>query len=158
MNPEGGVSYTGSFLQAHPWRLWLYRLLNREQCMKFYSVDLPTHLSDSDLRLTASILSAARDRFLDQFPGSRFYVVLFPEHFKPGVRVFPSARMLPFLEEQKINYVDLSAAVDLKLPGMTIEQDGHPTAKADDLVAQRLVKDLGLNNPEPHQAVASTSK
>lgn len=156
LNSEGGVTYEGSFFAAHPWRLWWYRLVNREQCLSYFKVDLPYRFSDADLTLTAAILSAARDRFVTQFPGSRFYVLMYPEHFKPAVRVFPSTRMNPFLDEKKLDVLDYANAIDLTIPGMTIEHDGHPTAKAHDLVAQKLVNDLKLNtsstperNPAP---------
>lgn len=140
--PDGGVSYRGSFESAHPWRVWFYGLLSADQFFKYFKRDFPAGTNENEKRLTAAILAAARDRFQKRFPGSRFVVAIYPDHPNPRAYPFRPQEMIPYLKAVGLEVLDYSQAIDLTKPGMTFEQDGHPTALAHEQLAPFLVRDL----------------
>lgn len=139
---DGAVAYRGPFRTAHPWRLSFYKALMYEQCLSYFEVEVPPWPRPADIRLTAAILAAAKAKFLEQFPGSRFYVVVYPDHPKLKPQTFPAAEMLPYLKEAGVEYLDYSSAMDLSQPGMLIVNDGHPAAPADAAFATLLARDI----------------
>jgi hypothetical protein len=70
------------------------------------------------------------------FGNSNFCVVLYP-HSNPQ-------RVIPYLERAGIRYFDYTGLLDLNKEENHMESDGHPSAKANLIVARQLTKDLGI--------------
>ncbi len=134
-----GIAYRGSFEEAHPMRCRLYDVLAASQFLRRFGIDVPPFLSRNDLRLMAELIGSTRDAFRRAYPDSEFVVLLHPM----GGRLY-STRLIPYLEERGIRYLDyLSLFQDVDWQrGML---DHHPTPRMHDEVAKRLVEDLGLN-------------
>jgi hypothetical protein len=136
---DGGVTLEGSFVNVRPWRSRMYDVLGRSQTLRYAQVDWPLRVRDDDCDLAAGILGAARNAFEARYSDGTFLVVLFPD--LPN-NEFPPARIIPFLEQRGVPYLDLSNAVDMSSSGMTIPGDGHPTALGYAAVADALAPKL----------------
>ncbi len=134
---DGGVTLEGSFVNVRPWRSRMYDVLGRSQTLRYAQVDWPQRVRDDDCDLAAGILGAAWNAFEARYPDGTFLVVLFPDLSN---NEFPPARIIPFLEKRGVPYLDLSNAVDMSTPGMTIPGDGHPSALGYAAVADALAQ------------------
>ena len=78
----GEPRYRGSFTEAHPWRALLYRGLLATNTVAVFKPAWPLpSRSAAGVELTAALLAKTRDRVLEQFPGSRFVVVMYPVNY-----------------------------------------------------------------------------
>ena len=129
------------FVSGRPGVSALYNLVGSSEVAKYFNVVLPLQTTDEHIRLTAELIEAAQDTFRERFGGdNNLYVLFYPQ----GQRC--EQQLIPHLEKRGINYLDYS---DLFIPrnkGELSIPDGHPTAKAYQIVAKELVKDLGLTD------------
>lgn len=141
----GGVRNLGTLAGARPWTQRFYEWLEDEQCLRFFGADWPVILSDGDYELTAAVIKASAEAYREQFGSDRFHVVLYPGDVRYTERSPSGTRMAPFLEAAGIPCFDYTDVFDLGEAGYSIVGDGHPTGKAHRLIAERLVRDLKLN-------------
>lgn len=96
-----------------------------------------------DYEHTAKLLGLIRTTFLGHYPNGRFFVLFYPSKTIPKEKVVDPNRLLfGMLESQGIEYFDYGSMLNWNEPGYAIPGDGHPTARANELVAERLAKDL----------------
>lgn len=131
----GCLERVGDFASARPWINRFYRGLGYSQILKISGIDVPLVLTESHYRLTAAVLAEAAGLYERKFPGSRFYVVLFPTRVK-------DLRILPFLKERGVRCLDYARLFDPLAPAYRIEGDGHPSAYACEVLARRLAADM----------------
>jgi len=122
----------GSFTSGRPILTRLYWLISKSQTLKYFRIDWP-RVNENHIRLTARIISESRRLFREKFGSDAFYVLIYPG------AIYYGKRLIPYLEQADIKYLDYS-----DLPSEKIPYDGHPTAKAHQAVAKRLVKYLGI--------------
>ncbi len=129
-----------NFNRGRQFTTWLYKLLGRSALIEILGFDLPgNHLAwtEEQVRLTARVIHSSALAFREKF-GSDDFVVL----FFPGSQI-GMQRLAPHLDRLGVRYLDythLFAHVDeveLEFP-----EDGHPTAAAYGIVAERLARDL----------------
>lgn len=135
----GNVERVGDFVSARPVRNAFYRFLGRSQILKLSRLDVPPAVTASDYRLTAAILAESAALYERKFPGSRFYVVVFPTLVK-------DLRIIPFLKERGVRCLDYSRLFDPSAPAYGIEGDGHPSPRACAVLAQKLASDMALED------------
>ena len=132
LNNKGQPEYSGSFATGRFFKTLLYWLLGKSSIAKYYHVDLPATLTQHHYDLVCRVLDRSRDVFLEQFPGSRFVVIL-------GMT---TSKKDPFIEEcletNLIEYVDLRKLKRRK-KGLEFPHDGHFTPRAARLIANQLV-------------------
>ncbi len=138
---NGEPEYLGTMTTGRPWLQPFYDIMDHEAVLKCFNVDLPMRIADRHIEYTASIIAASRDRWAQALPDSEFTVVIYPE---PLWADTPAARIVPMLEARGIrclNYADrFDGQTEMWIPG-----DYHPTAAAQDRVAQWIVEDLRLD-------------
>jgi hypothetical protein len=132
VNSKDQLEYSGSFATGRFFKTLFYWLLGKSAIAKYYQVDLPSKISPSDYDLVCRVLVKSRDIFIDQFPDSRFVVILGLTTSKNDTFI------VECLEENLIEYVDLrklnTGEKDLAFP-----HDDHFTPKATRLIAEQLV-------------------
>jgi hypothetical protein len=138
LDRQGKLIRQGNFVSGRPFISILYNLVGSSEAAKYFNVRLPAGLSEPHFRLTVTMIEAAQAAFAAKFPRGDFYVLFYPEQRDCG------QQLRPYLAARGLKYLDYSElfepgqAADLAIP------DGHPTAQAYHLVAEQLVRDLGL--------------
>ncbi|MCC6487772.1 MAG: hypothetical protein IT364_09750 [Candidatus Hydrogenedentes bacterium] len=132
----------GNFREAQPWRLWWFRVLGHEQIMKRYNMDVPLRITDAQVRYTAALIVAARNRFKDRFGSDRFQVVIWPRHPRDET---PGTRIIPFLQAEGVHVLNYWDAPEAGDPRFLIPHDLHPAAFAHESIARRICEDIALS-------------
>jgi hypothetical protein len=125
----------GDFASGRPLVSVLYTAAGASQTLRFFNIDLPPRLRAQDLEITARLLEESRDIYRQKFGSDQFLVVIYPGLGQP--------ELLPYLQAAGIRYLDYSALPAAVEPDFWLGE-GHPTAKAHKMVAEKLVQDLGL--------------
>ncbi len=136
---DGIVERRGSFYTGRPWRTRLYDLLKREQVLRYFEVDFPPRILPRHEVFTADLIAASRDAFLAQYPDGRFVVLLYPH--APDLE-YDAQGMAPLLDEREIETLDLTHLIDLSQSEYRIPIDAHPSALAQEKVAEALAQYL----------------
>ena len=123
----------GTLISGRPFLSAVYGLMGNSQLVSYFGLDFPK-ITDEHYRFTGRIIGKAQQEFKRQFPDSEFYLLLFPNN---------SQRILPFLQQEQIQYLDYSQLLGQDA-GYRIPHDGHPAAKAYKAIAEQIVSDLGL--------------
>ncbi len=135
LNPDGQLERRGNFVSGRPVLAVVYAVLGLSQTARYFNLQLP-RLTDDHYELTARILAAAAHQFEAQFgPGNPVYVLIYPD--QQGC----TGQLLPQFDKLGLKYLDYSrlftrAQADLWQP------DGHPSPRAQQLVAEKLAQDL----------------
>jgi len=130
LDNDGNLVHQGTFTTGRPILNHIYRLLGRTQLARYLGLNLP-NLGEEHYRLTARIIEESKELYEQQFPNSDFYVVLLPK--KNAHR-----RILPYLEQAEIKYLDYLDLLDPNAPGYAFVGDGHPTPAANQALANQL--------------------
>jgi hypothetical protein len=146
---DGSVVRDGDFTSGRPMLTGLYFLLEKSEILKYFQVDFPPRVTDLHVKFLAQLLQEARNLYLQQFPASEFYVLLYPGQRRFGLT------LCSYLQEMNIScldYTDLIPASDRKKHKLPV--DGHPNAQAYELLARHVVADLKLMNKDS-QAISN---
>lgn len=119
----------------------IYKLLAMSGFVNYFNIDFPLVITDKHIKLTADVIIEARNNFRTKFNSDNFYVVIYP-----GAKRF-SKKMISYLKEANVKYLDLSDLLDkplleekLNRDLFYIKGDGHPTAKLHELVGKKLAE------------------
>jgi hypothetical protein len=127
----------GDFASGRPLLSTFYTVAGASQTLRFFNIDLPPRLRAQDLEITARILEEAHDIYQEKFGSDQFVIVIYPGLGQP--------ELLPYLQAAGIQYLDYSALPAAVDPTFWLGE-GHPTAKAHKIVAEKLVQELSLAN------------
>jgi len=134
LNQNQELEYQGNFEEDKS--LWAQLLLK----LAFQNFDYFTHhifprVSKQDGDTTCKIIKKIKSEFLKQFPNSQFVVL-----YNSGDMIYP---MKNCLKKEGINYVSVAPRVNIQLgKKASIYGDGHPTALANELIANILAEEL----------------
>lgn len=131
---SGTLRRSGNFTSGRPWTALWFWTAGKLRLPQYLGFDYPRQVPEHD-ELVARMVEEARNRFLKLFPGSRFAVLIYPR----GSR---DTRLAPRLKRMGIPYFDYWDLLDGADPSLRIAGDGHPTSKAYEIVARRLVADI----------------
>jgi hypothetical protein len=92
-------------------------------------------ITDAHIEFTAQIFARSAVLFHEQFGSGRFVVVMFPGSTLAG-------RLRLALERLGVEFLDYSQLFDYQQPEYHLPEDWHPTARANQVMAQRLDADL----------------
>ena len=127
----------GNFTTGRPLLSVVYSFLIKSQTLKYFKINFPLKMNSRHIKLFGKIIEASRDSFKKQFGTDEFYVAIYPS------TKFPES-LKRFFDRSHIKYLDYSKWVDFKDESFRIKVDGHPSPKAHAVLAERLVKDLGI--------------
>lgn len=103
----------------------------------------PMKWSDQELREYVMGVEYLKDQYKKQFPSGRFVFVFHPL----GANHELNARMMKFLDERRIKYVDPSGEFgdliqknNVTYEDMSIRYDGHPTAMGNEYLVRSMIE------------------
>jgi len=133
---EALVSH-GTFGESRPLQYAMGWMMNRSNLFTLMGWDYPPHTSPKAYALVAALCSASARRLNELFPGTDFYVLIYP-------RSMDGLPLIPLLDAAGIKTLDYSRLLeDVSMPESSLfYADGHPTAFTQRLVAERLAADL----------------
>src|SRR6185295_13697016 len=111
---DGTFVRDGSFAEARPWQTRLYQFWYNQRVLRYLGIELPLRTTSQHLDLTAAVLGEVAKRFKEHFPGSEFYVVIYPGsswHEPIASR----------LERQGVRVLDYYALFNRDAPGYRID-------------------------------------
>lgn len=123
--------YQGSFATGRFSATLFYWLLGKSAIAKHYGVELPSQLTKADYDLVCRIIAKSRKTFLNQYPGSRFIVLV-------GMTNGEGDPVVEKCLKREIEYVDLRNIHNQEV-GLEFPHDGHFTPKATRLIARHLL-------------------
>lgn len=135
LDPDGSLERDGNFTTGRPLRAMFYSLIGKSQLFKYLGLDLPFNADKQDLQLTAAIIGAAKSAYREKFGNDNFYVLIWP-----GATT--GKQLIPYLEKQGIRYLDYFSRIDFGEEKYQIPGDGHPSASAQQALAQFIAKDI----------------
>lgn len=127
------------FLQVkHPIRTWLKRFYNKTFLRQKFQLSWPFHITAEDIQMACVAIAQVRDRVTAHFESADFYLVLHP--------VTEQVDVTACLAQYSIPTIDLRQAyVGIPDNELKIPFDGHPSAKANQLLAEKIVELLRQN-------------
>ena len=141
LDEDGALVRDGNFSTGRPFLSALYLLIGKSQVVHFLGLDFPA-VRDRHVELVAGMIESSRDMLKDRYEDVAFYVLFYPGYSETA------PDLIPYLETAGINYLDYGDLLHLEQPGMWIEYDGHPTGEAYEIVAEKLVDDLGIRTDQ----------
>ena len=135
LEPDGTLTRKGNFVSGRPVLSVLYGLAGKSQTLEYFGVSFPLNVGDPDLKTAAKIFQESRDLFAEQFKSDQFYLLIYPS--------LGFDQFLPYLQAANIKYLDYSGLPEAQHEDFWLGE-GHPTAKAHRLMAEKLAQDLGL--------------
>ena len=134
---DGRLRWMGSFRTAHPWRTWIYDRLLKSHTISYLNVDIPP-TPTRYYPLMEAIVKEMDVVFRRQFPGSEFYVLIYPRHGNAwGHSIADDLRAAGI---QCLDYRELAPDAEWDL----FYADSHPVPRTNEAVAMQLVKDLKI--------------
>lgn len=149
LRADGSLVLEGSFLEAHPWRTFLAKLMDKSYLLR----RIPERIDADDVELSAQILAATGRRFKERFGSDRFVVLAYPGARPPEFRA-----TLARLRQLGVRVLDPN---DVIAPGERRElryPDYHPRPEANRRLGPRLAAELralGWLDEAPATAPAS---
>jgi hypothetical protein len=129
----------GDFESGRPALMLIYKLLSKSKMLELINFDLPAEIEKRHFHLFTRIVEEAFLSYKKQFPESDFYLLIYPGSQHASI-------LKSFLEKSDIPYLDYSKLFNRSDPKYFIAfEDLHPNAYSNQLVAQKIVEDLGLN-------------
>lgn len=134
---EGSLKRNGSFNTGRPFVSLIYKLLGKSSLLKLFHIDLPFGVRDKDILLTRKMILEIKNNFMDNFPSGEFITLIYPGSGYCN-------KLLPLLEKSGIRYLDYSGLFSRQAKGYFIPGDNHPSGKANQFLAEKIVTDLKL--------------
>ncbi len=138
-NNRGEFVRAGSFFTGRPLQTFIFRVLLYSKILEAFKINFPLRINDQHIQLTAECFEQIQKEFKRQYPQGRFYVLIYPG----SIRILPS--VMRYFEEKGIRYLDYSKLFSTKDPQYYLaEEDRHPSALANQKLAEAIVRDLRL--------------
>lgn len=135
IDTSGELVRRGNFVSGRPLVALFYSIAGQSQILKYFHVDFPPSTRDQDLETTVRIFEEARNVYREKFNSDEFYILIYPGLGAP--------ELIPYLETAGLNYLDYSDLPNIHNNDFWLGE-GHPSAKAHKIIAEKLVQDLGL--------------
>jgi len=136
VDDSGAVLRDGDLSTGNPLRSIVFSLLEASNILKQLRIDLPADFSDADRIRTAAIIGAIRDDLAEIFPAAEFVLVVVSHASYSPV----AASFLDSVGLRVLDYSELFSSDDPRMRASPT--DSHPSALANELMAQRLVAEL----------------
>lgn len=137
---DGTVVRHGRFKDGRPIISGIYEQLWKSNIVRFFELNLPPSLSERHIRLSVAIIKRSRQLFLEEFPNDRF-VVLWAQDWPAPQDEKHQIRFKELLAQEGIDLVDARRPDKMDTEHYLVD-DGHPTALADEEMAEILRQEL----------------
>jgi hypothetical protein len=137
----GELTRAGDFAHGRPLTTLAYFFWTKSVLAERLDVELPIWYTERDYRLTARVLQESSRRFAEQLHlrGSTIVLAQVYDDVQRGMM----DRLREALERERASYLDYTRLVDSSDPQYRLaERDYHNSAKANSIIARRLVADL----------------
>lgn len=119
----GSVARNGSFTTGRPIITSIYKVLGQSAFIDLFDIDIPWYRSNKHIELFGAVLNQSKQEFIEQFPNSRFLVVV-----APNSNLAP--RIVEELDSRNIEVLDLSRLLNKNDSQYQIHwTEAHPNAK-----------------------------
>jgi hypothetical protein len=146
LDKAGEPQLIGDVKTARPIQTLIYHWVGSSRVLQRIGVALPLWRPVKDYRLAARVLGATRSALQSWRPLDGFYVIFWPVAGYKNKAI--SRYMMDALRVEGISYIDLTDVYDAQdRRNRVSEHNGHPSARAHRLVAQAVVRELGLEHP-----------
>lgn len=138
LEENGNLRRNGDFATGRPRLTAVYQLLVQSKILQLINLDIPIWITDKHLHLCARVIEEAAQSYHKQFPGSNFYVLIYPGSIYGNM-------LKRFLANKQIGLLDYANLFDHQAPEYALAPgDWHPNANATQVIARKVVQDLGL--------------
>lgn len=144
VDASGALTYRGTLWTYRPFRNAISTLVDRLDALSALHVRYPFFVTKSENDLGAAILSRAYDLSQQQFPNSKFVVLLATREAKPATDA-----LLQSLKGMPIRVLDYSGLAPVEMEGSRTPYDRHPSALYHRIFAEHLAADLGIESACP---------
>ncbi len=136
LSGSGEIEHRGTFTSGRPIRAALYWLLAQSFTAKLFNVSFPRSVTSGDVALTAKVIGESRKRFEGLFPGSEFYVLIYPGSAR-------GLELAGLLAAMGIKTIDLAREGGFQeLPLVISPKDPHPSGEANERLAVEVAEAL----------------
>jgi hypothetical protein len=141
VDASGAVTYRGTLWTYRPFRNAVSTLVDRLDALSALHVRYPFFFNKSETALGTAILSKAYDLSQQQFPKSKFVVLLAAHTANAATEAFvQSLKGLP------VRVLDYGGLAPDDMAGTVTPYDRHPTALYHHIFAEHLAADLGIES------------
>lgn len=129
------LKHDGLFKEGRKVRSWIFEQLLKSNILKLFKIGYPFKITEQDYELTAEVMAEASRDYKKQFGNDNFYVIIYPTTIN-------SSLIISLLKQKGVKVLDYSKLFDPLQKGYAIPYDEHPTALANEILIQQLVKDI----------------
>lgn len=124
----------GNFTSGRPLKALYYRFMGFTGLAAFTE---PPPVKQKDIDLTVAVIATAKKTYLQRYPGSSFYVMMYPSVWYQAI----GQKLVDQLRAKGIEVLDYRNIFPLD-SSHYIVGDGHPTGLANKAIATQLTNDL----------------
>ena len=136
-NVGNGIKHDGLFKDSRRIRTWIYGTLLKSNILKLFKIGYPFKITEDDYQLTAEVMAESSRLYKTQFGNDNFYVIIYPTTIN-------SSLIISLLKQKGVRVLDYSKLFDPTDKKYAIPYDEHPTALANEILINKLVKDINL--------------
>lgn len=129
------LKHDGLFKEGLKARSWIFEQLLKSNILKLFKIGYPFKITEEDYELTAEVMAEASRNYKKQFGNDNFYVIIYPTTIN-------STLIINLLKQKGVKVLDYSKLFNPLEKGFAIPFDEHPTALANEILIQQLVKDI----------------
>jgi len=136
---QGNFVRKGGFNTARPVLSLIYKTLRKSRILKSFNMDIP-RITNSHIELTAKAIKNMRNQYYREFGNNNFYVFI-----KSGSKI--GKRLATELNIMGIENFNIQSIFANRSPKYKLSKnDGHPSALAQKMMAEKIVNDLKLGS------------
>ena len=129
------LKHDGLFRNTRRIRSWFYEVMLKSNILKLFKIGYPFKITEDDYELTAEIIAQASRNYKKQFFNDNFYVIIYPT-------TIDSSLIISLIKQKGVKVLDYSKLFNPTDKKYAIPYDEHPTALANEILIQQLVKDI----------------
>lgn len=127
----------GIFNRKNRLKTILFSFFLKSNILKFFQVGYPFKMNENHVQYTVDIIESSKQIYQQQFPNSEFYTIIYPTKSN-------QTEFIKRLKKVGIKVLDYSLLFDPFDSKYAIPFDEHPTHLANQIIAQKIKKDLKL--------------
>ncbi len=139
LNKNNELQRKGSFKTGRPITTKIYKTLRKSNIIKYYNINLPPKRK-THTYLTYKIIEKSKEIYEEKFNGT-FYVLIHPLITEKK----ESKELKKLLTENNINILEYNLPTKNYYEEYRISGDGHPNAKLNKKLAQKIAKTINTN-------------
>lgn len=130
-DPNGEVVRNGQFSNGRKLTNTIYSILGKSHTRQYFGLNFPRRQT-THYQLTSRMISRASQLFQQQFPDSKFFLVVYPNTQEGPLPIYSFTKQLSLLT------IDCSKLFNPRDYVFSFEGDGHPTPRANQILSTEL--------------------